>query len=267
MAKVAAESRDVFNSQMAPYKEAVDKSLLKEKQMLAMITGKNAASALKRLELSDEMVYVTTLYLAINNLSVELIEVKNTDALNEARKALYKAVIYLEEIVTSLIDAPYSEYEDDVATIASVPVEKRYYIVRKLGLAIRLLIDAYGDNTKWKWSFVELEGRFAVVAKNLMNLREAGKIFLEPSHPDYDNTVFYLRLLRKLLSQSANGYRDRYELSTHRVDDMRNAVLFLAAYRRMCVIMGDSEDADETKKKLTVWREKLDSDMKKGISK
>lgn len=267
MAKIAAESRDVFNSKMLPYKEAVDKSLAKEKSILDTITNDSPASALKRVELSDEMVYVATLYLTINNLSVELIEVKNTEALNDARKSLYKAVIYLEEVVTNLIDAPYSEYEDKVAKIASISVEKRYYMVRKLGLAIRLLVDAYGDNTKWKWSFIELQGRFSVVAKNLMNLREAGKIFLEPSHKDYDNTVFHLRLLRKLLSQSADGYRDRYELSTHRVDDMRNAILFLAAYRRICVIMSDSEEADEIRKKLAVWKEKLDSDTKKGISK
>ena len=267
MAKVTAENRDVFNSKMIPYKEAIDKSFEKEKEILATISGDSATCALRRLELCEEMIYCATLYMTINNISVEEIDVKNTEALNEARKMLYKAIIYLEEIVTNLIDAPYSEYEDKVEKIASVSLEKRYYIVRKVGLAIKLLVDSYGDNTKWKWSFVELEGRFAVVAKNLMNLRLAGKVYLEPSHEDYDTTVFYLRLLRKLFSQSANGYRDRYELSTHRVDDMRNAILFLAAYRRICVIMTDTEEADETKVKAGVWKQKLDSDTKKGISK
>ena len=43
--------------------------------------------------------------------------------------------------------------------------------MRKMGFTIDSLEDGYGDNSKWKWSFVDLEGRFAATAKNLLNLR------------------------------------------------------------------------------------------------
>mgnify|MGYP006988912838 CR=1 FL=1 len=58
------------------------------------------------------MIYVATTYIALNNLSVELLDVKNNDMLNDARKILYKAIIYLEEVVTPAIDVQYSEIED-----------------------------------------------------------------------------------------------------------------------------------------------------------
>ena len=69
---------------MRPYKEAVDKSLEKEKDILTLISKDSRGVGYRKLLLADEMMYEATLYLTINNLSVELLDVKNTDALNEA---------------------------------------------------------------------------------------------------------------------------------------------------------------------------------------
>ena len=196
MAKIAAESRELFTNKMQPYKDLVTKSFEKEKSILALITKDSSGVAYKKLLLCEEMIYISSLYMTINNLSVTLLDTKNTDSLNEARKTLYKAIIYLEEIVTNYVDAPFADYAEKVEEISNVPFEKRFFLARKLGLAIRLLIDAYGDNTKWRWSFVELQGRYATVAKNMINMKEASKNYFNPRSPDFDNTVFYLRLIK-----------------------------------------------------------------------
>ena len=266
MAKIAAEARDDFNAKSEPYKQEIEKSLKKEKEILSSMTADRSEAAYRRILLAEEMIYIATIYLTINNLSEELLAVKNTDALNESRKTLYKAVIYLEEIVTNLIDAPYSEYEDALAQIDSMPMDKRFFIVRKLGLAIRMLMDAYGENTKWKWAFVELNGRFAVIAKNLLDIKQASKSYFDPSSPDYDTTVYYIQLVRKLIAQSADQYHQRYEFSTHRLDDMRNALLFISAQRRFCIIFDEKDEAEELKKKGRVLKEKMELDRKKGIA-
>ena len=44
-------------------------------------------------------------------------------------------------------------------------------------------------------------------------------------------------LVKKLLAQAGEKYRDRYELSTHRFDDMRIAIALVLALRRLCVII------------------------------
>jgi hypothetical protein len=190
------------------------------------------------------------------------LKVKNEDALNEGRKSLYKSVIYLEETVSNYVDAPYSDYEDKVAEIESFSTSSRYLLVRKMGLAIELLENAYGDNTKWRWSFVELEGRYAAVAKNIIDLRNA-VANTDPRSPDYEPALYHLRLVKKLLMQAADRYREKYELSTSRMADFKMGISFLGALRRLHAVLGDREDAEAVKKKYEIWTIKLENDFKK----
>ena len=267
MARVLTENRELCEMKCEPYRKMIAEALEREKETLASIEKEPAGAAYKRLNLCDEMFGCATYYISINGLTVELVNTKDNDALNDARKMLYKAIIYLEEIVTNVIDAVQSEMEDKLALISEAPIEKRFNLVRKLGLAISLLIDAFGDNTKWKMSFVELQGRFATVAKNLLDLKQACKDYFDPNSPNYDNSVLYVRLIRKLYDQSATAFRDKYELATHRIDDMRNAILFLSGARRIAIALGEAENAEEIKKKAGVWKQKVEADHKKGIAK
>ncbi|WP_407424962.1 hypothetical protein [Treponema sp.] len=267
MAKVMTENREICEIKCKPYVEMINQALEKEKSMLALMSHDNAGVGYKRLILCESMIGVATYYITINNLTVEFVNTKDNDALNDARKMLYKAIIYLEEIVSGTVDAQQADLSDKLTEIANTPLEKRFYLIKKLGLAISLLIDAFGDNTKWKWSFVELQGRFATVAKNLIDLKQAVKDYFDPNSPDYDNSVLYIRLIRKLNDQSATAYRDRYELSTHRIDDMRLAIQYLSACRRIAIALGEAEEAEEIKKKAGVWKQKFEADQKKGIAK
>ncbi len=264
MAKVTDEARQIYGEQISAYQQQIDALLIREKTMLMMIEKDPTGASYKRLMLTDEMLYLTTLYLAKHNLSVAMLGVKNEDALNDARKTLYKAVIYLEEVVTNYIDVPYSDYEDKVSEIRNLPESKRYYLVRKLGLAIRQIMDAYGDNTKWRWTFVELEARFATVSKNILDLKTASKDGLDPHSADYDDTVYHLRLVKRLLQQAADRYREKYELSTGRIDDFRLAINYLLALRRIHLILNERDAAEEAKKKADIWKGKMETDHKKS---
>lgn len=266
MAKISEETRLHFQEAIQPYKNKIQQTLEKEKTMLNAMHSGDSDLNFKKLMLCEDMIYVSSLYVAQNSLSVKLMEVKNNDALNEARKILYKAIIYLEDIVTNFIDVSYADLQKNQDTITNINIEKRYLIIRKLGLSIRIVKDSFGDNSKWKWSFVELEGRFSTVAKNLIDMKEASKDYFDPRAENYETTVLYIRLIIKLLNSSATGYRDRYELSTRRIDDMRDAIKYLLALRRLYVLLGNSEQAEEVKKKAIVWKDKMDADQKKGLS-
>lgn len=262
MAKISNESRHLYFEKAKKYRETIDTILLREKNILAVIDKDSNGASYKRLMLADEMLNLASNYLVLNGISAIMLGVKNEEALNEARKALYKCVIYLEEIVTGLIDVPYSDYEEKLAEIASFDAARRYGLVRKLGLAIRLVEDAYGENTKWKWAFVELEGRFAAVAKNLFDLK-AATLNLDPRAADYETTVYHLRTLKRLLMQAADRYREKYELSTNRIDDFKQAIAFLGSLKRINALLGDRDEAESVKKKAEIWSAKLDSDQKK----
>lgn len=262
MAKISNEDRFTFQEKAKKYREAAEAILLREKNILNVITKDPNGAAFMRLTLADEMLNLASYHIVINSLSTALLSSKNEDALNEARKAIYKCLIYLEEVVSNYIDVPFSDYEEKLSQLASLDVQKRYALVRKLGLSIRLVMDAYGDNTKWKWSFVEIEGRFATVAKNLVDLRSAVSN-MDPRSPDYESTVYYLRTVKKLLMQAADRYREKYELSTSRIDDFKLAISYLNALKRLHILLGDREDAEVVKKKAEIWSSKLEADLKK----
>lgn len=263
MATISAASREAFEERSSVFRTKIKELFNEEKAVVSTIESEADQAPYKRIELVELMIYIVTQYITIHNLSVEILGVKNEDALNEGRKTLYKAIIYLEEIVTNIIDATTSDLEDKLETIKDLPVEKRYYIVRKLGLAVRLIMDAYGENTKWKWSFVELQGRFTTVAKNLLDMTQASKDYFDGRSPNHDVCAYYMRMLKKLLVKAAEGYREKYELSTRRSDDMRLGINYLLAYRRLLIILSDSEGAEETKKKAQVWKDKMEADVKK----
>jgi hypothetical protein len=239
------------------------KALLKTEKDLLQETKKNLTDApLRKLTLVDEMLNLASNYLAVNGVSHAVLKVKNEEALNDARKSLYKAVIYFEEVVSNAIDAPFSDYEDKLAEIESFDQNQRYSLVRKIGFAIDLLEQAYGDNSKWRWTFVELEGRFAATAKNILNLRNV-YVNMSPQSQYYDSTVYHLRLTKKLLTQAADRYREKYELNTGAMHDFKTGIAFLSALRRIHIILSEAEDAESVKKKLTIWKTKLDADIKK----
>jgi hypothetical protein len=262
MAKISSEERHKYFERIKPYKDTADTILKQEQSILMEIKKDHTGATFKRLALVDEMLNLTSNYMVLNGISQSVLKVKNEDSLNDGRKSLYKSVIYLEEVVSNYVDAPFADYEEKLAEIESVDAARRYLLVRKMGLAIQMLEDAYGDNTKWKWSFVELEGRFAATAKNIIDLRNA-VANTDPQSPNYEPTMYHLRMIKKLLMQAADRYREKYELSTNRIDDFKQGINFLAALRRLHVIMGDREDAETVKKKLDIWSTKLESDMKK----
>ena len=262
MAKISEHDRQQYHERIKTFTTLVKVLLKNEKELLAE-TKKNAPGAgLTKINLVEEMLNLASGYMAINGISVAILKVKNEESLNDARKSLYKAVIYLEEIVSNYIDSPFSDYEQKLQAIESFDANQRYRLIRKMGLAIDMLEQAYGDNSKWRWTFVEIEARFAVTAKNILDLRNV-ITNSSPQSEFYESTVYHLRLIKELLTRAANRYRDKYELSTQTMSDFKTGISFLAALRRLHIIMGEGEDAEEVKKKISIWQTKHDTDMKR----
>ena len=266
MAKISEEMRLHFNEVIIPYKEKISALLAKEKTMLNGMHKGDIDLENKKLLLCEDMIYISTLYMAQNSLSLKVLDVKNNDALNDARKVLYKAIIYLEEIVTDKIDVPYLDLSDYLEKIKNISISRRFMLMKKLGLAISMLKEAFGENSKWKISFVELEGRFTTVAKNLLDMRDGVKDYFNPNSVDYETVALYIRLVEKLLNDSASAYRNKYETSSGRIDDMRNGIKYLLALRKFYIAIGKTDAADEVKRKALVWKDKMDSDHKNGLS-
>ncbi|NBB90559.1 MAG: hypothetical protein GVY23_05045 [Spirochaetes bacterium] len=259
MAKISGEAKKRYSDRVKAYKQETETIVHREKNLLETIRGDGSSSQYKRLKLVDERLNLASYFLLLNRLSVGLLGVKNEAFLNDGRKSCYQAVIYLEEVVSNRLDAPFSDYSEYLEKIEDLDDEKRYRMVAKLGFTIQSVEEDFGENSKWKWSFVELEGRYAVVTKNLLNLKTlvAG---LDPRVEGYQARLNHLNLAKELLQRSADRYREKYELSTLRIDDFKLAIAFLAALRRIHTVVGETQNADTVKKKMDVWKTKMETD-------
>ena len=262
MSKITLEEKSLYFDKIKPYREIIKKYIIKEEKTLASLKKDNPDSGYIRIDLIDDMLNLASYYIILSGISQSMLKQRNEEALNDGRKAIYKAVIYLEEVVSSLIDAPFSEYEEKLDAIESFDPNQRYRLICKMGLAIDLMQLAYGDNSKWRWTFVEIEGRFAAVAKNIVNLKNVYS-YMTPESEYYDSAFYHVRLIKKLLAGAADRYREKYELSTGQIHDFKTGINFLAALRRMHIVLGENEDSQDIKKKLSIWSQKLDADLKK----
>jgi len=272
--KISAEARKRYAERIREYKLAVDQIEGRVRQLETSLHGlpkfpqEDAdpealrQAGLARFRLAEECLNLVSYYCLMNALSVSLLIIRNEGYLNEARKCCYKSIISLEQTVSPLVDAAFSEYEAGVESLGELSDRVKGAYLRKLGFAIDSVAEGYGANTKWKWSFVELEGRYAVVAKNLLNL----KTFLSQQDPrleGYAERQAHMALARRLLQQSADRYREKYELSTQRLDDIKQATLFLSALRRLAALLGEVEEAEVIKRKIDIWKAKMEDDQRK----
>lgn len=262
MAKVSEEAKKKYSEKIKVYKKLVEDQLLKEKQILLMLKNDDTGAGFKKLMLANENLNVVSNYVLMNELSLALLGIKNEAFLNDGRKACFKALIYLEEVFTDFLDVPYSEYEGNLEAVAGVSDEDRYNLIRKTGFSIDTINVSFGEGSKWKWSFVDMNGRLACVAKNCMDLKKmaAG---MDPRVPGYQVRLQQLNMTRRLFQQSADDFRKKYELSTLRIDDFKRAIAFLAGLKRLSIVLKRNTDVEALKKKIDIWKLKMDADLKR----
>jgi hypothetical protein len=188
--------------------------------------------------------------------------------MNHARKSVNWSISNVEGVVSNAIDEPFSFYQEKLEKIEMVNPAQRYTLIQRIGTVNQNVKNGYGDNTKWKWAFVELDGRYAAITKNIMDLRGFFSNS-DPRSPYYEPTVYHLNLIKKLLERAADSYRKKYELFSNEFDDFRKSISFLSALKQMYIFTGDQENAVSVKKKIEVWTNKLTADMarKKKLNK
>jgi len=199
MSKITQEQRNRYAAKVKEFRTTTDTILAKEQSFLNLLKQPGGMGlGYVRLKLAGEMLALTSYQILINSLSVSLLGIKNEDSLAEARKSIGRSIKYLEDIVTGYVDAPFSEYEKNLEEISEVSYADRYALLRKIGFAIREIEEGYGANSKWKWSFVEMWGKLATVAKNSFDLKHAYQD-MDLVSPNRMIVLSYLAFVKKLL--------------------------------------------------------------------
>ena len=264
MARITLEQRNRYAAKVKEYKANTDAILAAEQSLLTLLKqqGPGPGSGYVRIKLANEALVLTSYHILVNTLSVALLGVKNEDSLAEARKSIGRCIKYLEEIVTGWVDAAFSEYEKNLEDISEVSYEDRYELLRKIGFAIREIEEGYGANSKWKWAFVEIWAKFSVVAKNMLDLKKA-YVDMDIESANREVVMAYVGFVKRMFQATADRYREKYEMFSNKMEDFKQAILYLTGLRRLHIVFGERSEAEELKKKIEIWSAKLESDQKK----
>jgi hypothetical protein len=158
---------------------------------------------------------------------------------------------------------PFSDYEAKLEEIKDFDSDGRFRLLRKLGFAVQSLEDAFGENSKYSASFIEVWGKVATVGKNLdqpEDRRSRHGLLLAVRA----TVMGHVTLVKQLFQRSADKYREQYELYTHKVQDFRAAVIYLQALRRIHIVLAERDEAETLKRKVEIWSTKLEADLKKA---
>jgi len=252
------EKKKRFAEEIAELKRKAEEIQQKIKQIEQKKEGNEAVN---KICVASYYADLVSIYCAMTELSLNILGYKNESYLDQGRKSLYKAIILLEGIVSNVIDMPLGENSELLKSLEEISDKEKLKFIKKLGYTISLLQDRYGPNSKWKWSFVELEGRYAVVAKNLFDFR-AYQAKNDPAVEGFDERYDYLLLVKDLLIKASNRYREKYELTNHNIDDMKKAIEFLRVLKRIYILFNEKDEMQNISKRIEMWSQKLEADMK-----
>ncbi len=263
MGKITLEQRNRFAAKEKELRRTIEAGQAKEKTLLDLLSHDDNGAAYKRLHLAEEVLDLSSWYLLVSNLSVSMLGLKNEDYLLEGRKVLVRALKYVEDTTTGGLDCPISDYEKNLDAMADLSIEARSHLIRKFGFAIQSYEEAFGENSKYTLSFIELWGKFAAVAKNMIDLRTV-VADTDFDSPNRSLLLGYLAFVKSTFQQCADRYRMKYELTTHKADDFKQAIIFLETLKRLNTVLGERDDVESLKKKIDVWKAKLEADSKKN---
>jgi hypothetical protein len=255
---VDKEKKQRFNEEVTILKQKAEEV---KKRISVLEAKKDDRPLVNGVEVASFYIDLVTIYCAMTDLSLSLLGYKNESYLDIGRKSLYKAIILLEGIVSNVVDMPLGENYEKLKQLDGFSDEQRLKLMRKFGYTISLLEDKYGQNSKWRWSFVEIGGRYAVVAKNLFDFRSfQGKN--NPGIEGFDARNDYLSLVKDLLTRTSKRYREKYELTAHLQDDMKKAIDHLRALKRIHILFNESAFVQNITKQIELWSQKYEADMK-----
>lgn len=252
------EKKLQFDSEIQALKGKIDEVNRKIKYLESK-QGEN--ENLNTLQIAALYVDLVSIYCAMTDLSLNLLGYKNESYLDLGRKSLYKALILMEGMLSNSIDIPLNENYELLSSLEDYSDGDRLKLIRRFGYTISLLSDRYGENSKWKWSFVEIEGRYAVISKNFFNFKRYQQMN-NPNIDGFDDRYDYMLLIKDLLLRSSNRYREKYELTSHSPEDMKKAIDFLRALKRIYILFKENNDLQNVSKRIELWSQKLEIDIK-----
>jgi hypothetical protein len=262
--RISKQKKDAYNLVVKEYKDRVELTMKKAKKFERDgMLSKDKPAFYKRIAAASVYLSTVGLYCEMSQKSVEIMNIKNDLYLGNARKNIYQALKLLESIFGVDVDSSLTENAETLDDLKILNPRRVLHLLKKIDYDIALVEYNEGENSRFKWTFVELYGRFAAISKNIVNFKQYANLMNNPMAPFYAEINDLLTLVKQASDTAAQKYRTKYELSTMDISDMQRAIDFMQLLVRIHVILNEQTFAQNAKKTIEKWKEKLEQDLKK----
>ncbi|MBU1077003.1 MAG: hypothetical protein KKH98_06915 [Spirochaetes bacterium] len=262
MGKISPAQKAEFAEKSNGLKQDID-DLNKKVQIIQKEMTKESGNVLsyKKILISNIYMNIISIYLKLSGLSMAVLGIRNETYLENARKLCYKFLALLEEIVGNYIDVPFTEQTKQLESISQIDDVKRLKLIKKITNSVNQVEERFGPNSKWKWSFVDMDARAVTLCKNLTDFKRI-QANQDPRIEGFPERNELLTFIKEYLRKAADRLREKYEVASHDTGEMKNAIRYLSSLMRISILFSDGEESNNLKKNIKIWEEKLEQDMK-----
>jgi hypothetical protein len=251
-----------YTNYVKEHQEEIDKIRARIKEVTGKMKSMRGIIGYLNVESILEYIKIIKVYLKMNDISNDMLGQKNETYLNNARKEVYKVIQLAEEIVGNDLDRSLKENEEYLLKIEKINSAQILNLLTLMQDVIARLIKGFGEGSKWKWSFVDIQGRMSIVIRNFINFSALQKT-RDPRMQFFKERRDLLKLCKSNLNNAAQQFRTRYEVSTNVPADMIKSIELLSALRKINILSGEPDEAAKLKNTIDALRERLESDEKK----
>ncbi|MBN2400877.1 MAG: hypothetical protein JXN64_00610 [Spirochaetes bacterium] len=251
-----------YTNYVKEHQQDIEKSRSRLKEITNKMKSMRSIAGYFNIEAIIEYIKIIKIYLKMNDISKDMLGQKNETYLNNARKEIYKVLQLAEEVVGNDLDRSLKENEEYLIKIEKINSAQILNLLTLIQDVIARLIRGFGEGSKWKWSFVDIQGRMAIVIRNFINFSALQKT-RDPRKPFFKERRDLLKLCKSNLNNAAQQFRTRYEVSTNVPADMIKSIELLSALRKINILSGETEESDKLKNTIDALRQRLEADEKK----
>ncbi len=260
---ISKAQKAAYNDEIKPLKQEAEEIEKKIREITQKKQGSENLEPYYNLEIVHHFLRNIQLYLRINELSIDMLGIKNSKSLDNGKSNFSKLLQIMKETVGDDLDRDsLRDNEDYLERIDKLSPRHILDLIYKVNDVFRSLKNSTGEDSKWKWLFVELQAKVAIITRNMINFSDIQK-YRDPRQDFYHDRKEHLKLAKDSLTEAAKQYRTKYELSAKSREDLKKSIELLEALRKIHMIMGESDDADKLKTTIDAARFTLEAGDKK----
>jgi hypothetical protein len=258
---VDALTKKEYNGKISEQKKILaeyDKDIAALKKSMA---GNDKLAPFFHIGIASKILKQVDVYIDMNILSERMMGIKNNANLDTAKRMLNNLFLEMEKVVTLNLDMSLTHNKELIDQIRPFNPRMRLNFYKYVEKSIRRLISAYGENTKWKWSFPELWAKLAIIGKNIIDFREI-QAKRDPREEFFYDRQEMLNIVKDALFSASAQYRDKFEISTKSSNDLVYAMKLLQDLRKIATMTGDVELGKKCKSGIDSYKTRIKAEEK-----